>query len=401
MNPVVKISFVGAKQVQAGQPWLLANQIVEVPKESCDFVTLVDQKDNAVATALYAAGTRMPVRVWSLQNEALTEDVLRKRLQHALQRRREWQGMLLWQPDAYRVVHGESDNLPGLFVDLYKNHVVLQTTTRAMDARKRWLVGILQKELQAEQVVVRDDGSLRDMEQLPREKYVASGPKGTLAQFHDAGSQVEADLLSDGKTGSFLDQQENHFWAYRTFLGKTGTALDAFAYHGGFALALARAGLQVWAGDENPDAVAKAQRNAALNGLQHVQFSVRNSFDWLRELESQGRRFDVVVIDPPALAKRGRQHGTGKARFAAAHRAYKELNLRALRLLQPGGYLVTCSCSGSLQVSEFAQILREASVDAKHPVHVIERRGAGRDHPALLGVPETDHLKCWVLRSAM
>jgi 23S rRNA (cytosine1962-C5)-methyltransferase len=244
------------------------------------------------------------------------------------------------------------------------------------------------------------------MEGLSRRRGVLlpaapAGEAQTLVRYHDAGALLEADLLADGKTGGFLDQQENHALAlgYAQGVAEGGgrTGLDAFTYHGGFALALARGGLETMACDESAAAIGRARRNAELNGLA-VDFQVRNAFDLLRALEASGRRFDMVVIDPPALAKRGQ---AGASAVAAAVRAYKELNLRGLRLLSPGGVLITCSCSARVGGAEFGAMLEAAAHDAGAPVQVLERRGAGRDHPVLLGVPETEYLKCWVLRRAL
>ena len=343
--------------------------------------------------------------------------------------------------DAYRLVHGEADGLPGLFIDRYGDAAVVQTATAAMDARKGHIAALLRRRLGVTWVVCRDDGSARDVESLPRERGIlldertaaeVSAPRAgaaaldrstvtTLASFHDAGSQMQADLLHDRKTGSFLDQQDNHAraadYAERFFpqrSGRTATALDAFSYHGGFALALARSGLSVTACDEDADAVARARRNAALNRVS-VDFRVENAFDLLRRLESQGARFDVVVVDPPALAKRGRDRSSASAGAGARPgersgagprdenspwaRAYRELNLRAIRLLSPGGLLVSCSCSGRVSPALFGEILQGAAADARRSLQLLERRGAGADHPVLVNFPESEYLKCWFLRA--
>jgi 23S rRNA (cytosine1962-C5)-methyltransferase len=291
--------------------------------------------------------------------------------------------------DAYRVVHGESDLLPGLIIDRYADVAVVQTTARAMDAREGEIAEILRRALPARLVVARDDGSARDFEGLPRRRGVLAGDGPAVVRYHDADSLFEIDTLADGKTGGFLDQAENHAAAQRYAFGE---ALDAFTYHGGFALALARGGAaHVLALDESPAAAARAADNAAANGLRQVTVEVANAFDRLRALEAEGRRFDVVVIDPPALAKR-------KSAVGAAERAYKELNLRAIRLCRPGAVLVTCSCSGKLSPERFGAVVAAAAADVGRPLQLLERRGAGRDHPPLLGLPETEYLKCWILR---
>jgi 23S rRNA (cytosine1962-C5)-methyltransferase len=292
--------------------------------------------------------------------------------------------------DAYRVVHGEADLLPGLFVDRYDDVAVLQSACAAVDAREPELAEILARRLGARLVVARDDGAAREHDGLPRRRAILRGSGGTRVAYHDAGSAMETDVLEAAKTGAFLDQQENHGRAAE--LARRGArALDAFTHHGGFALALARAGAEVIAIDEAAGAIEQTRQNARRSGVP-VDARCENAFDALRALEAAGRRFDLVVIDPPALAKRS-------ADLKAAERGYRELNLRALRLLAPGGHLVTCSCSGRLTAERFGAVIAGAAHDAGRPVALIERRGAGRDHPSLIGVPETDYLKCWILEA--
>ena len=287
------------------------------------------------------------------------------------------------------MVHGEADLLPGLFIDRYADVAVIQTGCAAMDARKPLIADVVKRLLGVRLVACRDDGSAREFEALPRTRGILDGHGSTTVGFHDAGSAMEADVLVDGKTGSFLDQQENH--ARAALCARPGMrALDAFSYHGGFALALGRAGAEVTALDENPAAVERLRANARRNGIE-IDARADNAFDLLRAFEADRRRFDLVVIDPPAFAKR-------RSALPAAERAYKELNLRALRLLVDGGILVTCSCSGKMTPERFGQVVVEAARDAGRPVQLLERRGAGRDHPTLVGVPETEYLKCWIAR---
>jgi 23S rRNA (cytosine1962-C5)-methyltransferase len=239
-------------------------------------------------------------------------------------------------------------------------------------------------------VVAREDGSTRDFEGLPRLRAIAAGEGPTRVVYRLGANELEADLLEDGKTGGFLDQADNHA-AVAALAPRGARCLDAFTYHGGFALALARRGGAVLATDEDERAVARASANAARNELANLEVRRANAFDLLRSLESDGLRFDVVVIDPPALAKR-------KSDAGAADRAYKELVLRGLRITSPGGLTVACSCSGRVSRAHWDEIVAEAAADAGRSVQVVARLGAGRDHPPLVGVPETDHLKCWILR---
>ena len=398
--PVVRLSPLGAKLIRSGSPWLRAVHIVDHPEQQSEIVILVDPKGSTLGTAFYSRHARLPVRIFSRSVCAFDSDLILSRMKAALQRRESFfngfSSTKLGICDAYRMLHGEADQLPGLFIDRYADSAVIQTSTKAMDLRKQEIAHLLVSHFGVKQVVCRDDGSNRDLEELPRSKGVLWGSEQTLVSFHDAGTLMEADLLQDGKTGAFLDQQENHAWCLGHAFAKKGRALDVCTYHGGFALALARAGFSVSACDENPEAIARAKKNAKQNGLD-IDFQVRNAFDWLRLLEMQKELFSVVVLDPPALAKRGQSHSP-KLSFDAAYRAYKELNLRAMRLLEPGGILITCSCSGSLTPAVFSEILAEASQDAGKTIQILERRFASHDHPPLLGVPETDHLKCFILR---
>jgi 23S rRNA (cytosine1962-C5)-methyltransferase len=247
-------------------------------------------------------------------------------------------------------------------------------------------------------VVARDDGSARDFEGLPRRKGIAEGGGPTTVVYQLGANQLEADLLADAKTGGFLDQADNH--ALVAAIAPRGArCLDAFTYHGGFALALARRGGAVLATDEDPQAVARARSNAARNALPNLEVRQANAFDLLRALESEGARFDVVVLDPPAFAKRkGASGPTARTGADASDRAYKEIILRGLRLAAPAGLVVACSCSGAVSRAHFDDLCAAAAADSGRLVQIVGRHGAGRDHPERAGVPETGHLKCWLLR---
>lgn len=384
MSEVVTVTARGAARLRGGLPWVYADDVAR-GDASGDVVRVVDGRGATLGTALWAPGCKLPLRL--LAREAVTLDaaLLESRIRAADELRRR----LLPTADAYRMVHAEADALPGLIVDRYADVCVMQTTARAMDAREDEIAAVLARVTGARSIVARDDSSARDFEGLPRRRAIVRGDGATTVVYHDAGNEFEVDVLADGKTGAFLDQSENHARAAEY---ARGDALDAFAYHGGFALALARGGCgSVLALDEAAPAVARARANAARNRLAQVTVEQANAFDRLRRLEGEGRRFDVVVVDPPALAKR-------KSAFGAAERAYKELNLRAFRLARAGAVVISCSCSGKLSPARFGEIVDEAARDAGRAVQLLERRGAGRDHPPLLGVPETEYLKCWIMR---
>ncbi|HZX42471.1 MAG TPA: class I SAM-dependent methyltransferase, partial [Myxococcaceae bacterium] len=315
-------------------------------------------------------------------DERVDEGWFRARLEASIARRT--------PPDreALRLVHGEADGLPGLFVDRYRDRLVLQTLAEGMDARKESFAAALMALTGAVQAVARDDGSGRDFEQLPRESRVLLGPSEAQVEWREGQNVFRTDLLHDMKTGAFLDQAENHLRAGQ--LGR-GRALDAFSYHGGFAVALAARCTSVLALEQDPAASARLAENVRRNGLGNVEAREANAFDVLHQLDREGERFDTVVLDPPGLAKR-------KEGPRTALRAYRELNVRALRLLRPGGLLVTCSCSGKVKPPQFEEMLLGAADDVRRPVQILERRGPAADHPVLGGLPETEYLKAFFVR---
>lgn len=384
------LSARGLSRVQAGHPWIFAVDVAKAPASEADVVLVADPRGRVVGTALYG-GPRAPLALRMLARGptpvALDRALLAERLAAALARR----AVSFGARDAYRVVHGEADALPGLFVDRYGDALVLQSATRAMDVREELIADVLLEVVPgARRVAVRDDSSVRDLEGLARRTGMLRGAaQGSRATYHEGLTEIEVDLLEDGKTGGYLDQVDNHVRAGELAQGE---ALDCFSYHGGFALALARRASHVIACDQNPAAVERARANAARNRLSNLECVADNAFDLLRRFDGEdGRGFDTIVIDPPAFAKR-------KGAIEAAERAYLELNLRALRLLRPGGLLVSCSCSAKMTPDRFGAMLERAARDARRQVQVLERRGAGADHPGLLGVPETEYLKCWLLR---
>jgi 23S rRNA (cytosine1962-C5)-methyltransferase len=381
--PVARVTQKGAQRLRRGNPWCYRTELMDPPhvQGPGQVVDVVDVQGNPVGQALYAVKSPLALRLLTREPSSqlrVDDAFFVARLEAALQRRAVLSGR-----DAHRLVHGESDLMPGLLVDRFGEGLSLQTLSEGMDARKEQLAAALQRLTSARVVVCRDDHSGRDFEQLPREKRLLRGAGPTRVQYHEGENLYEVDLLEDMKTGGFLDQVDNHLRAGELARGE---ALDTFSYHGGFALALARTCKSVLAVEQDPQAAARAAENAARNGRANVKVQQGNAFDVLRAFEKDGRRFDTVVLDPPAFAKR-------KEGLKTALRAYRELNLRAFKLLRPGGLLVTCSCSGKLARQAFEEMVAEAAGDAKRPVALLERRGAGMDHPPLVGLPETEYLK--------
>ena len=290
--------------------------------------------------------------------------------------------------EAYRVVHGEGDGLPSLIVDRYGDYLVLQTLSQGTDRAKAEIVDLLVDLLGAKGVVERNDPKVRGLEGLEQTVSVLHGEVPETVEVNEGDVIFRVDLRKGQKTGLFLDQRENHL-AARSYA--RGRVLDGFTYDGGFALQVAREADEVLAVDLSAESLGRVKANAAANGLENVTPKNANVFDLLRAFDDDGERFDTVVLDPPAFAK-------SRKAVDKALRGYKEINLRALKILNPGGVLVTCSCSYHVHEDDFEHLLTEAAVDAGATVSLVEKRRQARDHPVLLGVPETHYLKCFVLR---
>jgi 23S rRNA (cytosine1962-C5)-methyltransferase len=387
--PTARVSLKGAKSLRRGNPWLYRTELLEPPAGDTRgaVVAVVDPQGNPIGQAFYAHRSPLAIRLLTRRpaaEEPVDDAFFRHRLEAALARRAP-----LKHRDGLRLVHGEADLLPGLFVDRYGAGLALQTLSEGMDARKELVARMLVERTGASHVVCRDDASGRDFEGLKREVMLLHGSGEARFTYHEGENRFEVDLLGDMKTGAFLDQVDNHLRAGELARGE---ALDLFSYHGGFALALSRTCDSVLAVEQDPKAAERARENAARNGRSHVTVENANAFDVLRRFADSGRRFDTVVLDPPGLAKR-------REGLATALRAYHELNLRALKCLKPEGLLVTCSCSGKLSREAFEQMVISASEDARRPVQILERRGAGLDHPVLAGLPETEYLKALYVRA--
>jgi 23S rRNA (cytosine1962-C5)-methyltransferase len=390
------VSGRGAARIGAGHPWVFRADVVRGPKHDASdggpsLVRVRDGRGRPLGVATWAARPRLALRMVARAGQPEPADLaalVEERLAAALARRQ----ALNLDRDAWRVAHAESDLLPGLVIDRYGDAAVMQTTSVAMSAARAEIATIVRARLDARIVVCRDDGSARDFEELPRFAGVVAGGGETRVSYRLGRNRLETDLLRDGKTGGFLDQADNHA-AVAALAPPGARALDAFTHHGGFALALARGGGDVLAIDEDASAADRAAANARRNELGNMRVERGNAFDLLRAFEGRGERFDAVVLDPPALAKRGGPQG-----LVTAARAYKELVLRGARLTRAGGLMVACSCSGRVTRAHWDEICADAIADAGRSAHVLSRAGAGRDHPELCAVPETSHLKVWTFR---
>lgn len=319
----------------------------------------------------------------SAREEPIDRDFFARRIGRALEHRRR----VVSGTDAYRVVFGEADLLPGLVIDKYGDTVVLQTLDQGMDRVKDYISGAIEELLAPRALVLRNDVAVRDLESLPQEKRVMRGALSGHVRLSMNRLSFEADLLEGQKTGVYLDQRENYLAAAKYARGRV---LDCFTSSGGFAMHCAARCERVIAVDSSTAAIELARCNAESNGLANIEFREADVFDVLAA-EAHGREgYSTIVLDPPAFAKsRGAVEG--------AARGYKEINLRALRLLAPGGVLVTCSCSHHMSEARLLEIVAEAALDARRTLRVLERRTQSADHPILLTVPETLYLKCLIL----
>jgi 23S rRNA (cytosine1962-C5)-methyltransferase len=380
----VRINKKGEARIVSGHPWVYRSDLVEVQAQGAQTVLVQGSGKAPLGYALYSDRSEIALRMLTRSSEAPTLETWRGRLDAAMAYRES----LEIDGTAYRLVHGEADRLPGLVIDKYGDYLVLQTLVQGVDRLLPDLTALLVERLQPSGIVARNDPRVRLLEGLEQQVSVIHGTVPDAIEVREGRISYRVDPFKGQKTGLFLDQRENHAAAAGYARGR---ALDAFSYNGGFALAMAGACDEVIAVDISEDAVARVTANAAANGLTNIRAHAMNVFDELRELERRGERFDTIVLDPPAFAK-------NKAAVSKAMSGYKEINLRALKLLRSGGFLITCSCSYNVSESMFADVLADAAVDARTEVAVVEKRMQSRDHPVLLTVPETYYLKCFVLR---
>jgi 23S rRNA (cytosine1962-C5)-methyltransferase len=347
-------------------------------------VSVADERGRVLGTALYSSSSQIAIRMISRDAVPDLGSLLRERIQAAIAYRER----VVHDTDAYRVVFSEADLLPGLIVDRYNDLLSIQVLTQAMDAEtvRQTVISELSERFMPQAIAERVDPRVRELELLPpRSSGLVQGEKSSTI-FSMNGVKFRHDALQGQKTGAFLDQRENYAAAAQYARGE---ALDVFCYHGGFALHLAPHCSSVTGVDSSRPALEVAEQNAALNGRE-IEWIEGNAFDLLKDYASAGRQYDVTVLDPPAFAK-------SKRTLDTALRGYKELNLRALKMLRPGGMLVTCSCSYHVTLADFLAVVASAANDAHRAVRVVEVRGQAKDHPILLNVPETGYLKSAII----
>jgi 23S rRNA (cytosine1962-C5)-methyltransferase len=384
MDSTITISQRGEERIRDGHFWIYRSDIAGGRAAAGDVVRVVNPRGRYLARALFSDRSQITLRVLTQQDVVIDRNFLRGRLQQAIA----FRDLLKIDASAYRVVHGDGDLLPSLVVDRYGDYLVVQALSQGMDRLLPELTDLLRELIGPAGILARNDPRVRLLEGLDQTVQVLHGGVPEAVTVREGNVEYDVDLRKGQKTGAFLDQRENRRAAAEYVRGRV---LDCFSYAGGFALQLASRASEVTALDISEDATAMLARNAARNGLSNVSARTTNVFDELRTLERMGEKFDAIVLDPPAFAK-------SKDAIPKAISGYKEVNLRALKLLLPGGFLITCSCSYHVNEAAFAETIFDAALDARVEVSVVEKRMQSRDHPVVLGMPETYYLKCFILR---
>jgi len=380
----VRVTRKAAERVHSGHPWIFSSDVIDAGEsQPGDVVRVIDFKGHPLGSAHYSSSSQITLRLLSRRNEDIDRTFLRGRIEAALRHRQR----VVHDSDAYRLVHAEGDLLPGLIADRYGDYLVLQLLDQGMDRITNDLVAVLNDILQPKGIVARNDVAIRAKENLPLETRILSGLIPDRVTIGMNGLRWSADLLHGQKTGVFLDQRENYVAIQKYARG--GRALDCFTATGGFALHLASLSEAVEAIDSSAATLETARINAAENNVTNVTFHQADVLEYLPSLVAMRRKFEVVVVDPPAFTK-------SRSALEGAIRGYKEVNLRALRLLPPGGILISCSCSHHMTEAQLLETIAAASLDAGKQLRVLERRTQAADHPILLTVPETHYLKCLV-----
>jgi 23S rRNA (cytosine1962-C5)-methyltransferase len=385
----VKVSPRGASRLKDGHVWVYRSDIVSADGAAPgSLVAVTDHRGQFLGSALYSSSSQIAVRLISHEPVADLPALIRQRIANAISYREK----IVHDTNAHRIIFSEADFLPGLIVDRYNDILSLQILTQAMDTEivRSTVIAELTERLHPTSIVERVDPRVRQLEELPpRASGLLQGEK-TSTIFNMNAVQFKFEALEGQKTGAFLDQRENYAAAAQYAHGE---ALDVFCYQGGFALHVAPRCAQVSGVDSSRPALEVAEQNAALNHAQlkdkdkEIEWIEANAFDLLKDYSSSGQGYDTIILDPPAFAKTKRD-------LDAALRGYKELNLRALKMLRPGGILVTCSCSYHVSFPDFLGMLADAACDARRNLRLIEARRQAKDHPILLNIPETAYLKC-------
>ena len=382
--PRAAVSPKGAERWAHGHPWIYASDVLQGP-DGPGVTEVRDRRGRLLGQALYSPASEIRLRLLERSDRPIDQAWWNERLASALSRR------AAIEATAYRVVHGEGDGLPSLVVDRYGRWIVAQLLSAGLEAMRPMILEAVQHVLSPEGILLRNDAPVRRHERLPEKVELVAGTVPEEIEVRERDIRYLVAPWTGQKTGAFLDQRPNRIRAGELAV-PGGRALDCFAYHGSFALHLARRSAEVVALDSSADALARGARNAALNGLANIRCQEGDAFEVLRSLERARVRFDTIVVDPPAFAKT-------KSSVPQALRGYREINLRAMRILAPGGTLVTASCSFHVRRAQFEETIAAAARDSGRTMRLVEHLSQGTDHPEILTIPETGYLKGMVLRS--
>lgn len=381
----IKINRRAIERIRARHCWIYRSDLLDTgDAQGGEVVRVEDTRGQMLGSALYSSDSQIALRMISSDARQIDHAFWLARLAAAEQLR----SQVVSDTTAYRLVYGESDLLPSLIIDRFNDCFVIQTLSQGMDAMKQMWIELLRERYSPRAIIERNEARVRDLEGLPRLSGVVYGQDPGEIVIAEGSVRFAVNLIEGQKTGAFLDQRENRLRA--ASYGR-GRALDCFTFQGGFALHLAQSAERVLAVDVSAPALRQAERNGKLNDAANIEFIEANVFDLLREMDERGERFDVINLDPPAFAK-------NRASVEAATRGYKEINLRAMRLLEPGGTLITSTCSYHMSEEAFLNVIADAGADAARSVQIIEKRMQSRDHPVLVSMPETYYLKCLILR---
>ena len=369
----------GAARWRGGHPWIYRSDVREAPAVAAGAVRVEEPNGRPLGMALWSPASQISLRMLTRDVRPIDASFWSERIGEAIGLRAD----LAPDADAYRVVHAEADGLPSLIVDRYADYLSVQLLSAGLEAFRSEIVDALVTRLRPRGVVARNDVPVRVHEELPREIELLHGDVPAMTEVREGPVRYLVELREGQKTGAFLDQRDNRKLAAAHARGR---ALDCFSYHGSFALHLATGAREVAAIDSSAPALARGQENARLNGLTNIEAIEANAFDYLRAQDEAGERYDVIVIDPPAFAK-------DKRSLDAALRGYKELNLRAMRMLSPGGHLFTFSCSYHVDDESFSRMIVSAAADSGRPMRLVRRLSQAPDHPAVLQIPESSYLK--------
>lgn len=382
----VTVTRKGEARLDSGHPWIYSSDVADARgAEPGEAVRVVNERGRFLGMAHFSSASQIRLRLLTRQDRPIDRGFFLERLRAAIEFRRR----AVLDSDACRLVHAEADLLPALIVDQYAGHLSVQFLDQGMDRAAPLIADCLRELLEPASLLARNDVPVRRLEQLPLEPQPLYGEPPARVEIRMNGLRLLVDPLHGQKTGVFLDQRENYLAAARWARGR---GLDLFTCTGGFALHAARSCESIEAVDTSAAALELAAENARLNTIENIQWREANAFDYLSGLVSARRQFDWIVLDPPAFAK-------SRANLDSALRAYREINFKALKLLAPGGVLVTCSCSHHLTEAALLELVASAALNTGRTLRVLERRTQASDHPILLTVPETHYLKCLILQA--